>query len=73
MAELQHLGPLPWAASAGDSMATSGQGKVFPGKSPAQPGALGRVFSSIFAQSMELHGTAVPQVRRAALGHSCGA
>lgn len=44
MAKMRHLGPLPWAASAEDSVATSGQGKVFSGKSPAQPGALGRGF-----------------------------
>lgn len=60
------LGSLCW-----DSVATSGQGKVFSGKSPAQPKALGRVFSSTFAHSVELHSTAVPQVRRIVLGHSC--
>lgn len=70
---LLHLGPPARAASAWDSVATSGQGKVFPGKSPAKPGALRRAFSCGFVRSTELHGAAAPHIRRAALGHSCGA
>lgn len=66
------LGLLAWAASAQGSVTASDQGKLLPRKSPAKPGALGRVFSSGFVHFTELHGAAATHIRRAALGRSCG-
>lgn len=71
MVEVQHLRPPAWATSAWDYVATSGQAKVFPGKSPAKPEALGKCFSFGFVWYKETYGTAAPHIRRAALGHSC--